>query len=261
MMMKLFLKKCARLAGFEVRRYGINGAEAARRQALLDFHGIDLVLDVGANAGQYGNELREGGYRGRIVSFEPLMTPRQELCRLAGRDPSWLVAPQAAIGDHDGDIEINVAENSWSSSILPINETHVAAAPHSRYVGRERVPLARLDTLAPPYFGDDDCALLKIDTQGFEAQVLDGATAILPRIRGVQLELSFVPLYDGQALFMEMVTRLQGLGYELHALLAGFSDQVSGRMLQADGIFFRPLRAKLSVPLATPTLHAQAGGS
>jgi hypothetical protein len=81
---------------------------------------------------------------------------------------------------------------------------------------------------------------LKIDVQGFEPQVLEGAARLLDRTQGVQLELSLAPLYEGQTLFLPLVDWLAKKGFELWALIPGFIDNKTGRMLQVDGIFFRP---------------------
>lgn len=87
---------------------------------MLKAHEVNLVFDIGANAGQFAQSLRELGYRGRIVSFEPQSEAREQLERAASVDPLWEVAPKAAIGAEDGEIELNLAANSISSSLLPM---------------------------------------------------------------------------------------------------------------------------------------------
>lgn len=103
--------------------------------------------------------------------------------------------PRCAIGAYDGEVEINIAGNSVSSSILPMMESHASAAAGSVYIATEKVPIFRLDTIATPYLGKAHKPFLKIDTQGYEWQVLDGASTILPQMSGVLCELSLVPLY------------------------------------------------------------------
>ena len=88
--------------------------------SMLKAHEVNLVFDIGANAGQFAQSLRELGYRGRIVSFEPQSEAREQLERAASVDPLWEVAPKAAIGPEDGEIELNLAANSISSSLLPM---------------------------------------------------------------------------------------------------------------------------------------------
>jgi FkbM family methyltransferase len=225
-------------AGIEVHRRTIHNSTEMRLAHLLREAGIDLVLDVGANAGQYATGLRLFGYVGRIVSFEPLSSAHAQLS-CAARRGGWEVAPRMAIGEADGDISIHLAGNSVSSSILDMLPMHESAAPGSAYVSSETVPLRRLDGVAGDYLADARSVLLKIDTQGYEDRVLTGAAGILDRVAAIQIELSLVPLYAGQPLFDDMRRRIEALGFELYAVLPGFMDERTGRTLQLDGFFRR----------------------
>ena len=237
--MEEMIKKLARYFGIDVRRYKPQTSEDARVQALLSFNRIDMIFDIGANVGQYASKIRSEGYRGKIVSFEPLSDAYRQLLQNSVNDADWIVAPRAVIGDEDREIDINISENSLSSSILPILQSHIDAHPSSRYLATEKVAMSRLDSIAPQYLDATTSAYIKIDTQGAESKVLDGASQTLARIKGIQIELSFVPLYEGQPLFLEIVHRLLDLGFDLHGILPVFIDQKTGRLLQADGIFFR----------------------
>jgi len=147
------------------------------------------------------------------------------------------VHPRCAVGAAAGSIEINISENSVSSSVLPILGDHVSAAPGSRYVGREKVPVITLDSLQSTMSLRD--AFLKIDTQGFEAEVLKGARQILPTLVGLQIECSVAPLYLGQADFLELLATVRDAGFQVWSLDPGFRDRASGRLLQFDAVFFR----------------------
>ncbi|MCA2627697.1 MULTISPECIES: FkbM family methyltransferase [unclassified Microcystis] len=240
-MFKKTIKKLSRSLGIDLKRYNIQTSEAAKMQRLLAYHNIDLVFDVGANIGQYAKLLRELGYSGRIVSFEPLSSAYSQLKAVSEKDPLWEIAPQTAIGNQEGEIVINIAGNSYSSSALPMLDAHLESAPESAYSGSETVKLSRLDTLAKDYIKSETKSIfLKIDVQGLEKQVLEGATAILPLVKGIKLELSLVPLYEGQVLFKEMIDIVEKLGYELYGIEPGFTAEKTGRMLQMDGIFFKP---------------------
>ncbi len=83
------------------------------------------------NIGQYAKLLREFGYSGRIVSFEPLSSAYSQLKAVSKKDPLWEIAPQAAIGNQEGEIIINIAGNSYSSSALPMLDAHLESAPES----------------------------------------------------------------------------------------------------------------------------------
>lgn len=237
--MRSLLKRLARGAGYEIRRYAPDSSERARLARLLEHHDIDLVLDVGANAGQYALELRALGYRKAILSFEPVAQAHAALCAAARGDPLWRVAPRAAIGERTGEAELNVADNLVSSSVLAPTALSVAAAPGSRAGRTERVTMQRLDQAAAAYLAGARRVFLKMDVQGYEPQVIEGAAGILGRVHGIQLEMSLVPLYEGQALIWDLDRSLRALGFSAHALVPGFSEAASGRLLQLDGIYFR----------------------
>jgi len=238
-MIRRFVKWSLRRLGLELRYYQPHFSDEARFMANLSAHGINLVLDVGANAGQFGRLVRSAGYRGRIVSFEPLSVARKLLEAEIRSDPLWQMAPQMAIGSDDGEIEIHIAGNSYSSSVLPMLDAHRSAAPDSAYVEKERVPLRRLDAVASGYLDPDAVLFLKIDTQGYEDKVLQGAPGLLQRAAGLQIEMSLVPLYEGQLLYVELDARLRALGFDLWSLAPAFVDPRNGRMLQMDATYFR----------------------
>ena len=218
--------------GFAVKRH-----PAARRQRMLSRYRVDLVLDVGAAGGGYGTELREFGYTGTIVSFEPMLEPYEQLSNTRATDEQWL-AHRCAIGDANGTAEINVASNSDSSSLLPMDARHVAAAPWVGYVGTEIVDVARLDDVAGPHLATHLHPFLKLDTQGFERQVLAGGPDTLARCIGLQMEMSFVPLYAGGLLVDEAISMAYAAGFHLVGMEPGFADP-DGQVLQADGVFIR----------------------
>jgi FkbM family methyltransferase len=178
--------------------------------------------------------MRQLGYDGLIVAFEPLASAHSTLLDNLGRDPNF-VAINGAAGAHDGESMMFRSENSVSSSLLPILDRHVAAAPQSRYVSSEPVTISRLDSCDIP----GDRLWLKLDVQGGELAVIDGAAQTLRRTRVVQVELSLTPLYDGAPLIEETVARLRAEGYIPVALEGGFSDGATGECLQVEGLFRR----------------------
>jgi FkbM family methyltransferase len=236
---KKVIQRAVNLAGYDIERLGYDSKAARLMLKGIKRFEVDLILDVGANAGQFALELRSLGYEGRLVSFEPLSSAHTKLEKAARQDSRWTVHPRCAIGAQDGEAEINIAGNSVSSSILPMMESHVSASAGSAYIGAEKTPVLRLDTVAPPYLGKAHKPFLKIDAQGYEWQVLDGAGLILPRMSGVLCELSLVPLYDGQRLWLEIIRRLEDEGFTLWSIHRGFTDPRDGRTLQADALFFR----------------------
>ncbi|MEW9571159.1 FkbM family methyltransferase [Rhodanobacter sp. Si-c] len=207
-----------------------------RRQRLMEFHSIDLVIDVGANTGQYGKSLRNLGYRGSIVSFEPMAHAFRELNTTARSDGNW-VALHSGLGDSEEDVELHISENSISSFILPMLSTHEKFAPNSRYIASEKIHVSTLDNVFEEISGDARNIWLKLDVQGYENRVLHGAKACLQRMKLIQLELSFRPLYSDQTNFTETCCMLESFGFDLVGIEPGFMDYSTGELLQADGIF------------------------
>lgn len=218
--------------GFEIRRH-----PAQRRARMLAEHGIDLVLDVGAATGGYGTQLRLFGYAGDIVSFEPLDTAYAELQKVTAGDPRWRTR-QCALGREPGEATINIASNSDSSSLLPMGSAHTEAEPSVGIVGHQTVIVERLDDIVDELAGPDQRIFLKIDAQGFEREVLAGAEQTLARCRGLQLELSFISLYEGGMLIDEAISLAYDAGFSMVGIEQGWAAE-TGQMLQADGVFFR----------------------
>jgi FkbM family methyltransferase len=224
--------------GLDVR--GLRYTEEGILKDLLRVLQPVAVLDVGANVGQFAQMVRRTGYKGAIVSFEALPSAHENLTARASQDPHWKVAPCVALGRSSGSAEINVAGNSVSSSLLAMREQHVEAAPESRYVDRRVVPIESLDTLLPSVLQTPGDLYLKIDTQGYEEEVLRGSQQTLPRVSAVQLEVSLIQLYDDAPSLLEIFTLMEELQFEPFQIIPGFRSEPDGRLLQFDAIFVRP---------------------
>jgi FkbM family methyltransferase len=205
---------------------------------LLKKYNINLIFDVGANTGQFSSGLRRWGYKGRIVSFEPLPDAYNQLVQNTSLDPLWEPV-NLAIGDFDGNITLHVSRNSYSSSILEMMPRHLDSAPDSAFIGSELVPIRKIDTIIEQYYNKKERLFLKIDTQGFEKKVIEGCQKTMDSIQGFQIEMSLFPLYNGETLIQEMMNYLHGKGYKLRVLEQGHYDYKTGEILQVEGIFFR----------------------
>jgi FkbM family methyltransferase len=237
-MFRTAVKNGMRKLGYIASQYDHRRDPLAVRKRFFETYGINLVLDVGANSGQFAQQLIESGYAGEIVSFEPLSSAFEKLSETAQKHSNWH-AVHCALGHEEGSAEINVAGNSWSSSLLAMLPAHVESAPHSAYVTKETVQIRTLDALYPRYSSIGSRAFLKIDTQGYTMKVLEGGIHTLEAITGLQVEMSLVPLYDGEPLIGEMVSFLQDKGFTLVFVVPGFIDNSTGQQLQVDGVFFR----------------------
>jgi FkbM family methyltransferase len=235
---KSAVRSLLRRFDFEICRY--SRTTQYTRLHMLDRNNITTVLDIGANVGQYAEELRTTGYSGRIVSFEPLSEVFAELSNRAAYDNLW-ECKQLALGHTIEEVEIKVAENFAISSLLPMSERHATAAPYSLYIGSEKVSMKTLDSLRSELLGCEERVWLKVDVQGCEKQVLEGAVETLKQvIKVVEVEMSLVTLYEGQCLYNEMLDYLHSAGFALAWLQREFVDPESHILLQVNGIFVRP---------------------
>ena len=177
---KSFLLKIKRkinfLTGFEIIKYPT--PELDRRIKLLKNYQIDVVFDVGANIGQYGSELRNIGYKGRIISFEPTHDAFKKLQEISKNDNLWDVY-NFSLGERDGTTAINISENSVSSSLLESLPELNESAPRASFVRTEEIEIKKLDSIFNSLNIKNKNIYLKIDTQGYEKQVLDGAGEFL----------------------------------------------------------------------------------
>jgi FkbM family methyltransferase len=235
--LKRLLEKGAARLGFQlIPTWRVNTFEQARQvRHLLKQLRIDTVLDVGANEGGYGNLLRTFvGYTGRVVSFEPVPAVYARLAAKTAADPRWH-AHQLALGDTDGELEINVTQRSTMSSFLQRDETRLRTRGYEHLlkvtdiVRREPVPVRRLDTVFDEVVPDSREArvFLKCDTQGFDMQVIAGAERSLARVMALQIELSVQPIYAGAPGYVEVLERMGARGFDVSGIYPVRRDELS----------------------------------
>jgi len=209
-----------------------------RRAELIAEQAVDAVVDVGANEGLFAKRLRDDGFSGRIVSFEPLSSAFALLASASADDPNWECV-QLALGATTGEATLNVARNLASSSFLPMDSGLPEAEPRLAYVGKEECSLSTLDVLAPDLFQPEERLYLKLDVQGFELEVLRGAEATLARVLALDVELSQTLLYQGAPLMDEVVAYLAERDYVLLGTEPAYIHPRTGETLQLNGLFVR----------------------
>jgi FkbM family methyltransferase len=228
--------KAARLARRPALWSGLrHGVAASVEHAGVDFRSdVATIVDVGASRGQFALFAAQRWPQARLICFEPLPQSRELLERVlpSGRAE---IRPMA-LGRDPGELELHVSARDDSSSLLPIGETQTANFPGTQEASRLTVPVGVLSEqitadLARPM-------LLKIDVQGFELEVLEGAGDALDLVDEIFVECSFVELYTGQALAGEVVAHLHGRGFRL-AGVHGMARGADGTSLQADFLFRR----------------------
>ena len=205
----------------------------------LKKNNIDYLFDVGANEGQFINELRYYGFKKKVLSFEPLGEAHKKLIINSQTDSNWNVYKRIALGNKNSQNTINVSKNSVSSSIFEINKTHIESAPNSKFIGTESIEERKLEDIFFELNIKEKNLFLKIDTQGYENQVLEGSEKILNLFKGILVEVSLTELYKNQKTWLEIIKKIENAGFEIWSIDRGFTNKDNGRSLQADLVFFR----------------------
>lgn len=227
-------------------RLGITGRQhqygeiVALRRFIAHF-GIDCVIDVGANAGQYATMLRRDvGFRGDIISFEPNPDVFAVLEGAARSDARWHVY-NIALSDRNGEASFNImAADQFSSLNVPGEGLEPIFAERNKVTRTVHVPCARLEALLPQneVMMRANAILLKMDTQGHDALVLQGAGEALTRMIGVQTELAVRPLYASATDYRDMIALLADMGLVPNAIFANNKGHFP-LLVELDGLFVR----------------------
>jgi FkbM family methyltransferase len=235
-------KESARLFGWEL-------LHIRKDQPTLDSHlkqlfarlGVDCVLDVGANQGQYGAMLRKAGYKGRIVSFEPVKSTFALLKARAAGDPDWHIY-NYALGAKAGEQEIHVTRATVFASFLDPNEFSRAKYPDAMPVQRsEKVRVHTLDEVMSELIAGlkQPRIFLKLDTQGFDLQVFAGAKASVPKVLGMQTELSIQAIYDGMPGYLDALAIYAKAGFVMSGLYPVSRDRDTLALIELDCVMRR----------------------
>ena len=188
-------------------------------QKVFRLYEIQCVIDIGANEGQYHDLLRERvGYRGLILSFEPIALLYQALkSRAEIEDSAWQVFPYA-LGSNDDEAVINITRNIVFSSLRqPDSSQCDLFANQNQVVERQTIQLRRLDNLWPelaPHLESKNL-YLKIDTQGYDLEVLRGAGSQLGNFAALQCELSALPIYVDMPDYLDVLGELRQAGFTI----------------------------------------------
>lgn len=222
--------------GIDIKRYP--NRDLRRREKLYKHYNITDIIDVGANFGQYGSELRKIGYKGNIFSFEPLSEAFKTLNNKSKKDPKWEIF-NFALGEYEEEKEINVSQNFVSSSFLEMKNSLKEQEPTTQYLKKEIVKIKKLDSIFNTIISKDSSVFLKIDTQGYEKHVLNGSEQSISKIKGIQLEMSLNPMYENSTPFIEMYDYIISKGFKLFSIENGFFNNETGQLNEIEGIFFR----------------------
>ena len=226
--MKKIIKKLLSSLGYEIKR----------KKNFFDFsqNSIDLVLDVGAHQGEFGKKIRESGYNKKIISFEPQKKIFLELSKITKNDPNWELHPRCALGEKNKLENLNILSESQCSSILNPNTNFFEFDENIKKIGTEKCNVYSLDFIVKQFYKITKNTFLKIDTQGYDKNVLDGFKENIKKIKFIQLEAGLYKLYENEMLYEYYIDFFKSINYELWNINP-FAYNKLGRLVQFDMIF------------------------
>jgi FkbM family methyltransferase len=202
------------------------------RENLIQHCLVDLVIDGGANRGQWASEVKTKFVELPIISIEPVRDAFQSLARSAESYEKWTTL-NVALGEEESTLLMNIANNSEQSSSLLRPSSHLIHYPSVSFNGTQTTDVVTLDSIDIP---ENSRIYLKLDLQGNELAALRGAVATLEMVLAIEIEMSTIEMYEGQGTFLQVANFLSEYGFEVFSFADSFRD-LSGRSIYVDVIF------------------------
>ena len=205
----------------------------------LNNNNINSIIDVGANNGQFAEEIFKNGFNGYVLSFEPLKIEHSNLLdkKIKMKKYNWEIAERCGLGASEKKLEINISGMRQSSSILNISEIHTSLYPKSANIDKEKISIFPLDNFYNKITNMKKNILVKIDTQGYELEILKGAKKTLDYINAIYVEVSLVELYKNQPLFDEILGYVKKAGFSVWSVDQAVGNKETGQTYQLDILF------------------------
>lgn len=236
-MISSVFKNVVRTVGFELTKFRPENVHISRMRTLLRYFRIETLLDVGANTGQYYSYARNDlKFSGLIFSFEPFTEAFEILQKKLELDPT-AYAFNFGILSNQCTIELNISQNSQSSSFLDLDETQKYHTKVANFVSKEVCQVITIDSFLETHPLVSGNIFLKIDVQGTELEALKGLNHHIDRVKLIQVECSFVPLYNDEPTIIEFVDYFNSIGFVLVSASNAFTNPKMGIAYQADLIF------------------------
>ncbi|MDB5143826.1 MAG: hypothetical protein JWQ66_2539 [Mucilaginibacter sp.] len=238
-MLKNQIKKALNLFGYQVRKNHVEDPDAVELREFIHRvnwfknYGINTIVDIGANEGQFAKKIVTLFPNACLFCFEPLGEPFHKL-EETFKDNKNVILYHFALGEIDGELTINLNEYSPSSSFLKMDESHKDSFSYAVATTTSKVQVKHLDGLELNLV---EPILIKIDVQGFEDKVIAGGMAAIKRAKVIIIEVSFKELYEKQPLFIDIYRTLTQLNFRYHGNLEQLLSPHNGEILQADAIF------------------------
>ncbi len=238
-LIKTFFKKL----GLEIKKYNPQDDFNFLVTKCLENFQIDCFWDIGANIGQTGLSIRRHGYKGNIISFEPQELAHAKLMEISSTDNKWKVFEKCGVGN-DGFKNLNISQNSVSSSFLEMEKLHLVSNPDSKFIKKENVKIISLDKIFTKMNSQFNKNFLKIDAQGYEKEILESGKNILNNFIGISCEISIHPLYEGETKLLDMFNYLNNKGYEIYSIHNSYYEIKHGQTFSIDVVFIKKMLFK-----------------
>lgn len=233
-----FKNKILNLFGYDLIKSKKSPTLISHISQLIKIHKIDLILDVGANDGQFARLLRDFGYKGQIFSFEPVKNTFNKLIHTSKNDELWKVF-QFGLGDKVETLEINVSVASDLSSILTANSFGTNEYPNIAVGYKELIKIQTLDN----FFIENNLAgkniFLKMDTQGYDLKVFQGAKKSLFDIKVLLSEISFIPIYEGMPLWFDAISLYESFNFGVSGFYPVSRNKQNFSLIEADCVLVK----------------------
>lgn len=208
-----------------------------RKYEMIKRNGINVALDVGACYGEFATQMRVFGFKQRIISFEPVSESFMRLQQLAKKDPNW-ECHQYALGSINAHKQIHILNCRQASSLLePTDALQHHFGSQMAVEKHETVQIQRLDSVYRTLCKPTDAVFLKIDAQGYEKEIIEGAGDDLSSCVLIQLEVSLIPFYKGETTIAEMILYMEKKGYVPVSVEPGDYSRETLQEFQVDIIF------------------------
>ncbi len=239
-MIKKTIKKLLRHYGKEIKPIDeyFEKLEPVKDDWLKSFN-VNTIFDIGSSDGGYAKKIRQVLPNTTIYSFEAIPESYQKLL-LNFKNDSKLKAFNVCLNNYNGTCEFNISEYSGSSSVLKMSDLHKKAYPYTANHEIVVVECKTLDTfIAENNLVLEDTVLLKLDVQGAEWNILEGATELLKKVKIIFMEASFNTLYDNSLLFTDVIIKMNSLGFKVKGIENVSQSLVDGTYLQCDAYFIK----------------------
>ncbi len=182
---------------------------------LIDQYLIDIVIDVGANHGQFGKLLRSIGYQGEILSFEPSKKSFEILSKVSSQDERWKIYP-LGLGDKKTSEQINIFESSDFNSLLqPSDMGKTTFKNKLKKLHSEFIHIETLNRILTPHQLKGKRVFLKMDTQGYDLNVFKGASKYYSNIACLLTEISLQQIYQKMPNYHETLSFYESKGFAI----------------------------------------------